>query len=89
MFNRLSKALCTMTVLAKPFTLSVNVVEPGDVAEQPVEECGDAAAATPALKGVTPSARSDSVATATTTVTTWSLTIPKCRVIVTPFIGMA
>jgi hypothetical protein len=74
-----------MTVLVNPFTFSDSVVEPGDVVEQPAEDCAAAAVVTPPLKGRTPSAINDSVANATIAMTQRARTHTAWRFIATPF----
>src|SRR5580698_6315889 len=80
-----SLGTCTMTVRVNPFTFSDHVVEPGDVVEQPGEDCAAAAVVTPALKGRAPSAISDSVAKVTIPLTRRARTNSECRDIATPF----
>src|ERR1039458_6820261 len=58
----------TITVRVKPFTLSDSVVEPGDVAPQPVAVVAAATVGVPAPKG-TPRARRSMVVAATTVLT--------------------
>src|SRR5579863_8275694 len=57
---------CTMTVLVNPFTLSESVVEPGDVAPQPLDVAAAATDGVPTLKGTTPAARRPIETNATT-----------------------
>jgi hypothetical protein len=62
---------CTMTVLVKPFTLSDSVVEPGDVAEQPLDVAAAATGAVAALNGTRPSATTPMVVLTSDAVATW------------------